>query len=150
MHQACELRDGRWDSAVYKIVGETEKGEPTEPPDIAWNLARDSVSGEVQELEKRKGGDASGDVAGDTLPVGDGDRREVFEPADGARDVSGHVTGAVGFPEDQVVGLSGEVDFNHPISLRITTYAVPMATVAARPRVEDAEIGLTEGCPESQ
>ena len=106
MHQACELCDGRWDFAVYKIVGETEKGEPTKLPDIAWNMARDSVSGEVQELEKRKGGDASGDVAGDTLQVGDGDRREVFEPADGAQDVSDHVTGAMGLPEDQVVGHS--------------------------------------------
>lgn len=83
MHQVCELRDGRWDSPVYKIVGETEKGEPTEPPDISRNWARESVSGEVQDLEKRKGGDTSGDVAGDPLPVGDGDRREVFEPADG-------------------------------------------------------------------
>jgi hypothetical protein len=46
-------------------------------------------------LEKRKGGDSSGDVAGD---------RQEFELADGARDVAGHVTEVVGLPEDQVVG----------------------------------------------
>jgi hypothetical protein len=45
VRQACELCDGRWDSAVYKIVGKTEKGEPTE---------NRSASGRLNEYEGEK------------------------------------------------------------------------------------------------
>lgn len=84
MRQVREARDGRWNSPGDKIIGKTENGEPTEPSDVAWNFARDSVSSKIQDLEKRKGCDASGDLARDPLPIGDGDRGEVCEPADGA------------------------------------------------------------------
>ena len=54
MRQACELCDGWWDSAVYKIVSETEKGEPTENRSVSGRMTMRGRGGEGREQRERK------------------------------------------------------------------------------------------------
>lgn len=57
----------------------------------------------------------------------------------------------MGLPKHQVVRLSPKVDNDDSMGVWIAAYAVPIvATVATRPRVKDADIGLMEGGLESQ
>jgi hypothetical protein len=54
VRQACELRDGRWDSAIYKIAGETKKGEPTENRSVSGRMTMRGRGGEGREHRERK------------------------------------------------------------------------------------------------
>lgn len=116
-----------------------------EPPDVGRDLAGDSVPDEIEDSEERQGGDALGDYAGDSFPVGDGDAGEEGKFTDGGGDVAGHVAGPVGFLENRVLGLAPEVDVGDAVEIPVAADAVPAATaVGAGPGVEDAQIGLVE------
>lgn len=84
MHQAGEVRDGRWDTPGDEIIGEVEDGEPLEPANIVRNLARDLIPNKIQDSKKGKRGDTRGDLARDALPISDNDRGEARETTDGA------------------------------------------------------------------
>lgn len=151
MHQTLEVSDGRRDSPRDEIIGDVKNCEPLESAYIGRDHARDPISNEIHDSEKRKVCDAPWDLAGDSLPIGNDNGGEAREPADGGGDVAGHVTGSVGPLEDGVLGLSTKGDVGDPSGLGVTADAIPVvATVGARPRVEDAQVGLVESCLEGQ
>ncbi|KAH1237280.1 hypothetical protein GmHk_08G022274 [Glycine max] len=60
-------------------------------------------------------------------------------------------TGATGFLEDGVFGLPAEVDVGDAAGGGVAADAVPVeAAVGARPRVEEAKVGLAQRLPEGQ
>lgn len=109
------------------------------------------ISGEIKNSDRGEGGDAGGYLACDGLPVSDNEGGEVTKVANLRRDFSGHVARATKLPEDRVLGLAAEVDVGDVAGGGVAGDAVPaLATVGARPGVEDAQVGLGQGSFEGQ
>jgi len=146
-----ELGDWRRNFSGEGVVREVEDGEAVESADIGGDLAGEFVSDEVENAEGGEGGDAGRDLAGDVLPVSDDEGGEGVDAAYCRRDFAGHVAGATGFLEDWVLRLAAEVDVGDAAGGGIAADAVPVdAAVGARPRVEQAEVGLVQRLAEAQ
>lgn len=134
MHQAGDVREGLGDCAGDEVIGDVEDREPVEPADVGRKRSGELVSNEIEDSEERQVRDAPGNLAGDSLPVGDGDTGEPGQPADGGRDGPGHVTGPFCSLKNGVLGLPAQVYVRDPTGLLVAANTIPLvAAVGAGP-----------------
>lgn len=104
-------------------------------------MTSDLVADHVEDPEERERRNAGRDGPGNGLPVGDDDAGETVQFADGRRNCTVHVAGAVGLFEDRVFGFAAESYVSNSACRRVAADAVPfVAAVGTRPGVEDAQV----------